>query len=107
MVINRREITRRELKALTIVGQKDQITKINAVTFTVKSQTSDSEHVVAHIYNQGWACSCPDYTSRQKDCKHIYAVKIFKELQGRTESDSDSNEIKIPNCDLVCECGSS
>lgn len=107
MVINRHEITRRELKALTIVGLKEQIVKINAVTYAVKSQSSDSWYVVVHIYKEGWACSCPDHTFRHMDCKHIHAVSVFKELHEKIASDTDKKEIKIPNLESACECGSS
>jgi len=47
----------RELKALTIVGQSDQIKRINHVTYKVKSQSSDAWYDVKHEYKQGWVCS--------------------------------------------------
>ncbi len=59
MVINRKQIQTRELKALTIVGQSDQIKRINAVTYKVKSQSSDTWYDVVHEYKHGWNCSCP------------------------------------------------
>ena len=96
MVINRKQIQTRELKALTIVGQSDQIKRINAVTYKVKSQSSDTWYDVVHEYKHGWNCSCPDHTFRHIECKHIQAVYISKELRHKIVINSDVKEIEKP-----------
>ncbi len=105
MVINRKQISTREMKALTIVGQKEQIKRINAVTYKVKSQSSDFWYDVVHEYKQGWTCSCPDHIFRKVECKHIQAVYISKELRHKVLANNDVKEIETSN-DLVCKCGS-
>ncbi|MDE1832249.1 MAG: hypothetical protein KGI02_07760, partial [Thaumarchaeota archaeon] len=105
MVINRKQIQTRELKALTIVGQSDQIKRINAVTYKVKSQSSDAWYDVIHQYKHGWNCSCPDHAFRHAECKHIQAVYISKELRHKIVSNSDVKEIENSN-ELICKCGS-
>ncbi|MDE1844461.1 MAG: IS1/IS6 family transposase [Thaumarchaeota archaeon] len=104
MVINRKQIQTRELKALTIVGQSDQIKRINAVTYKVKSQSSDNWYDVIHEYKHGWNCSCPDHTFRHVECKHIQAVYISKELRHKIVNNSDVKEIESDK--LSCKCGS-
>jgi len=106
MVINRKQITTREMKALTIVGQSDQIKRINAVTYKVKSQSSDIWYDVVHVYKQDWTCSCPDYTFRKVECKHIQAVYISKELRHKIVNNTDVKEIESPTTELSCKCGS-
>src|SRR5205807_944604 len=81
-------------KALTIVGQTDQIKRINAVTYKVKSQSSDFWYDVVHVYKQGWTCSCPDHIFRKVECKHIQAVYISKELRHEIVNNSDVREIE-------------
>jgi len=105
MVINRKQIETRQLKALTIVGQKEQIKRINAVTYKVKSQSSDFWYDVIHEYKQGWTCSCPDHIFRKVECKHIQAVYISKELRHKIVVNSDVKEIET-NLELTCKCGS-
>lgn len=105
MVINRTQTTTRQMKALTIVGQSDQIKRINAVTYKVKSQNSDFWYDVIHEYKQGWTCSCPDHIFRKIECKHIQAVYISKELRHKIVNNSDVKEIELEN-ELTCKCGS-
>lgn len=105
MVINRKEMQKRELKALTIVGQSDQIKRINATTYKVKSQSSDTWYDVTHQFKQGWSCSCPDHTFRHIECKHIQAVYISKELRHKIVNNNDVKEIESSN-QLSCKCGS-
>ncbi|MDE1765862.1 MAG: IS1/IS6 family transposase [Thaumarchaeota archaeon] len=108
MVINRKEIQTREMRALTIVGQSDQIKRINAVTYKVKSQNSDCWYDVIHVYKHGWTCTCNDFLFRHErvgDCKHIQAVYISKELRHKVLANNDVKEIESDN-KLVCNCGS-
>lgn len=108
------------MKALTIVGQNDQIKRINAVTYKVKSQSSDNWYDTIHEYKQGWICSCPDYVFRlsryNKDqkyddvekrlqCKHIQAVLISKELRNKIVTNTDVKQLEADN-ELICKCGS-
>ena len=62
MVINRTQTTTRQMKALTIVGQNDQIKRINATNYKVKSQSSDFWYDVTRVPQESqWDCSCPDH----------------------------------------------
>jgi transposase-like protein len=96
----------RELKALTIVGQSDQIKRINHITYKVKSQSSDVWYDVKHEYKHGWVCSCPDHVFRKLECKHIHAVYISKELRYKIVDQSDVKEIESSTTELICNCGS-
>jgi transposase-like protein/predicted SprT family Zn-dependent metalloprotease len=106
MVINRKQIQTRELKALTIVGQSDQVKRINAVTYKVKSQSSDNWYNVMHEYKKGWTCTCSDHIFRKVDCKHILSVFVSKELRHKIVNNSDVNEIESSQTELICKCGS-
>lgn len=108
MVINRKQVQTRELKALTIVGQSGQIKRINAVTYKVKSQSSDTWYDVIHEYKNGWSCSCFDFKFRNHiigECKHILSVHISKELRHKIVNNNDVKELETSN-ELACKCGS-
>lgn len=105
MEIKKNQIQTRELKALTIVGQSDQIKRISTSAYKVKSQSSDTWYDVVHEYGKGWKCSCPDHTFRHLECKHIMSVYISKELRHKIVSNSDVKEIETSN-ELSCKCGS-
>jgi putative transposase len=106
MDINKQQTEMRRMKALTIVGQTDQIKRINHVTYKVKSQSSDTWYDVKHEYKQGWTCTCPDHIFRKLDCKHILSVFVSKELRHKIVNNSDVNEIEAPELELICKCGS-
>lgn len=106
MNINREQLTPRKMKALAIAGQHDQIKRINAVTYKVKSQTSETWYDVVHEYKQGWRCSCADHTYRKVECKHIMSVYLSKQLRNKIVNNTDVREIEQSKTELVCRCGS-
>jgi transposase-like protein len=74
----------REVRGKAIAELPDQIQRMDAMTYRVKSQSGIGLYDVIHGY-QGWRCSCPDHIHRAVDCKHIWAVRfslaIRKEVQ--------------------------
>jgi transposase-like protein len=70
----------REKKGLDIAKQPNQIRRINADAYIVKSQTNQHEYIITKDQN-GWKCQCPDYTYRQVKCKHIFAVEFSISLR--------------------------
>ncbi len=106
MIINRQRTTQRQVKALTIVGQSNQIKRINSTNYKVKSQSSDFWYDVTRVPQESkWNCSCPDHIFRNLDCKHIQAVLISKELRNKIVTNTDVKEIETES-ELICKCGS-
>jgi putative transposase len=61
--------------------------EINSQTWIVPSQTGNGTYTV-HFSNAPhsyWKCTCPDFELRGIPCKHINAVKIWKNLKDRFE----------------------
>jgi putative transposase len=50
---------------------------INESNYSVRSKSGYNTYNVISIPS-GWACSCPDYVSRDVKCKHIYAVEFYR-----------------------------
>ena len=72
----------REQRGWEIANIFGSVKRIDAYSYTVKSQSGNGEYSVSKNEN-GWKCSCPDHTFRKVKCKHIYAVEISIAL--RTE----------------------
>jgi len=106
MTVNRQQTATRKMKALTIVGL-NQVKRITAVFYKVKSQSSDFWYEVKHPYKQdgGWTCSCPDHIFRKLDCKHIESVYLSKELRHKIVANSDVDDIET-SLEFTCKCGS-
>lgn len=98
--------SQRQVKALTIVGQQDQIKRVNQLHYQVKSQSSETWYDVNYKYNIGWICSCPDHVYRHVECKHIMSCYISKQLRNKIVNNSDIPQIESPKSELICVCGS-
>jgi len=58
--------------------------ELNPHTWIVPSQTGNGTYNVS-VFQRHWKCSCPDFELRGIPCKHINAVKIWKNLKERFE----------------------
>jgi transposase-like protein len=58
--------------------------EINFKTWIVPSQTGNGTYTV-NVFQRHWKCSCPDFELRGIPCKHINAVKIWKNLKEKFE----------------------
>lgn len=65
----------REQRGLEIAKASNQINRINAHTYIVKSQSGNGEYHVCGSKNE-WKCECPDHVYRHVKCKHIFAVEF-------------------------------
>ncbi len=72
----------RELRGLEIMSKGDQIRRIDADTYKVKSQNGNGFYAVVRKGNE-WTCECPDHAQRQTVCKHIWSVYFSLHLRER------------------------
>ena len=80
----------RVVRGYAIISKGDVPRKIDETTFIVPSQNDNGEYTVTR--KKKWRCSCPDYTKRLKDCKHIHAVKFYLDF---------NKKVKIENKGIV------
>lgn len=57
------------------------------LVFHVDSSSSDFTHTVSYDYNDGWWCTCEQYTYRRCFCKHMQKAKKHAELEGFVTGD--------------------
>jgi putative transposase len=72
----------REQRGWEIANNFGSVKRIDAYSYSVKSQSGNGEYSI-NKKNDQWSCSCPDYVYRHVKCKHIFACEISVAL--RTE----------------------
>jgi transposase-like protein len=90
----------RAVRGYAILSKGDTPKQIDKVTFTVPSQNENGEYTITK--NGKWKCTCPDFEKRQKECKHIHAVKFWLALQEKVRQNSlpiiEADNPKCPYC---------
>ena len=95
--------TNREQRGMQIAQQENQIKRIDADTYNVKSQSNNGEYRVAKV-NGEWRCECPDHVYRHVKCKHVFAVEFSQSLRVEVSTNRVIQEVNVKNCRY---CGSS
>jgi putative transposase len=95
-------ITTREERGQQIAELKGQISRVDELTFTVKSQSGKGEYCVTKVCGD-WVCECPDNKFRHVQCKHIHAVVLSQALKAEVKVNRVIQEINVQNCQY---CGS-
>lgn len=72
----------RELRGLEILSKGEQIRRVDADTYKVRSQNGNGAYLVVR-HGKEWTCECPDHANRQVACKHIYSVFFSLHLRQR------------------------
>ncbi len=91
----------RVVRGYAIISKGDIPTKINKNIFTIPSQNDNGEYKI--VKGNKWKCSCPDFEKRQKDCKHIHAVKFYLEFNKKVKIKNKGKVSDKPSCPY-CNC---
>jgi transposase-like protein len=70
----------REQRGHEIANMNNQIKRIDAQNYAVKSQSNNGEYLVSKDANE-WKCECLDHVYRHVKCKHIFAVEFSLSLR--------------------------
>ena len=95
----------RQQRGLAILAKGNQITRVDACTYRVASQSGKGSYLVQR-HGLAWKCECPDYAYRGMVCKHIHAVNLSLNLR-QTVPQGVGVTIPHDRFDKVCaNCGS-
>jgi putative transposase len=101
----------RELRGLKILSEQDTIIQTGKNEWDVRSQSKDAYYQVVrkfqdrHAQMRGqatWTCTCPDHTTRNVICKHIYAVQFSQKLKVDVETDIKAQKITGVEDTVTC-----
>jgi len=84
----------RPQRALAIVAKGNQIKRLDAATYKVKSQSGNGWYLVRKV-GEEWNCECPDHKFRQVVCKHIQSALFSLTLRDSIITSPDT----IPRTD--------
>jgi transposase-like protein len=77
-------VNARRAKGMILLEQGIEPKEIDHKTWIVPSQTGNGTYTV-NVFQRHWKCTCPDFELRGIPCKHINAVKIWKNLKEKFE----------------------
>lgn len=100
----------RELRGLAILSQPDTVREVRKNRWMVKSQSGNGEYLVTKEFVKGrasrhihdWTCSCPDHTTRNVTCKHIFAVQFSLKLKSDVEENSAPQQLEAAEPVITC-----
>jgi len=100
----------RELRGLAILSQPDTVSQVSKNVWNVKSQSGNGCYQVTKKFVKGrdaqhlhdWSCTCPDHTTRNVICKHIYCVQFSLKLQ--TDIAESATEKQLERVNPVVSC---
>ncbi len=96
-------VNARKARGMTLLKQGIEPTEINPHTWIVPSQTGNGTYQV-DVQMRYWHCTCPDFELRGIPCKHINAVKIWKNLKEKFEQIHLKVKQKITLTDIDVDC---
>jgi len=74
----------RQAKGLAIFSDPTNINYVSDDLFTIKSQGGMGTYQVDYDGTK-WKCNCPDFIKRETDCKHIYAIKFYLQVNRKED----------------------
>jgi len=96
----------REVRGYAIISKGDTPKKIGKDTFIIPSQNGNGEYTVTMKGKP--TCTCPDFEKRQKECKHIHAVKFYLDFNRKVKTENKgivSEKQSCPYCKSVNTVG--
>ena len=94
----------REIRGLAIISKGTIPQSVSKDTYLVPSQSNESKkYKVSHI--QKWTCNCPDFKSRNLECKHIHAIKFWIKVKTKADLGNFNLEEEL-NKEVCPECNS-
>jgi transposase-like protein/DNA-directed RNA polymerase subunit M/transcription elongation factor TFIIS len=101
--------TPRELRGLAILSQPETIIPVSKNEWDVRSQSKDAYYRVIRKFvsnsktdHYSWSCSCPDFTTHNAPCKHIYAVQFSQKIRSDVEQNATPEQIKSVEQQVSC-----
>lgn len=94
------QVELRQERGKAISMMEDQIRRETDFEYYVRSQVKENKEYRVFHTMEGWSCTCPDYSFRGFDCKHIYAVEFSLKLREEVKEN-----ITVVSPIIVSKCG--
>jgi len=98
-------VNARKARGMLLLEEGFEPNEVNPHTWIVTSQKGIGSHTIIHGEHNRWSCTCKDFELKGIPCKHIYAVRIwrnfkekFEKIQTKEKQRIKSIESKIRKC---------
>ncbi len=78
------------------------IKQLSLETFLVPSQNNEGDYYTVRRRDDSWKCECPDFTYRDLQCKHIWAVKVSLALKAKIQTELWNEEPRVVSACKRC-----
>jgi predicted nucleic acid-binding Zn finger protein len=98
-------VNKRKVRGMLLLEKGIEPKEVKPLVWIVPSQTGKKAYTIRKVWgNNHWLCSCPDYKHMGLPCKHIIAVKIWKNLKDKFEQLHLKIKQNIEINDTYVEC---
>lgn len=78
-------INSRKARGMILLEEGFEPNEVNGHTWIVPSQKSNLSYTIIHGEHNRWSCTCKDFELKGIPCKHIYAVRIWRNFKEKFE----------------------
>jgi len=79
-------INARKARGMLLLEEGFEPNEVNPHTWIVPSQKGKEYYTIIHGKHNRWSCTCKDFEHKGIPCKHIYAVKIWRNFKEKFET---------------------
>lgn len=98
-------VNARKARGMILLEEGFEPNELNPHTWIVPSQKENTSYTIIHGEHNRWSCTCKDFELKGIPCKHIYAVRIwrnfkekFEQIHTQQKQSINFTESKIRTC---------
>jgi transposase-like protein len=93
-------VNARKARGMLLLEKGFEPNEINPHTWTTPSQKSNGSYTIIHGEHNRWSCTCKDFELKGIPCKHIYAVRIWRDFKEKFEKILTKEKQNIKSIEL-------
>lgn len=78
-------VNARKARGMLLLEKGFEPNEVNPHTWIVSSQKRSGSYTITHGEHNRWSCTCKDFELKGIPCKHIYAVRIWRNFKEKFE----------------------
>lgn len=78
-------VNARKARGMILLEEGFEPNEVNPHTWIVPSQKGNNSYTIVHGEHNRWSCTCKDFELKGVPCKHIYAVRIWRNFKEKFE----------------------
>jgi transposase-like protein len=91
----KRMVNARKARGMLLLEEGFEPDEVNGHTWIVPSKKIYGSYTIIHGEHNRWSCTCKDFELKGIPCKHIYAVKIWRNFKEKFEETKISEKQTI------------